>query len=160
MEKQTRRRAILAFMLDRPGVLNKVSMLVRRKMYNVDTITVCQTRTEGISRMTLTLCENDDHKLDQVIKQIEKMTEVISAKSLDMDQSFWREVALVKFEADQAHLKDLEKNYTMEILDRQNNDICIAQVMGTSDKIDAFIRDIGNAKIIDMSRSGLTALER
>ena len=68
------RRAILAFMHDRPGVLNKVSMLIRKKMYNVDTLTVCSSRVEGISRMTITLREDDIAKVTQVIKQLEKFT--------------------------------------------------------------------------------------
>ncbi|NNK93193.1 MAG: acetolactate synthase small subunit, partial [Desulfobacterales bacterium] len=77
------RRAILAFMLDRPGVLSKVSMLIRKKMYNVDTLTVCSSRVEGISRMTITLREDNIAKVTQVIKQLEKFTEVISVKELD-----------------------------------------------------------------------------
>jgi acetolactate synthase-1/3 small subunit len=87
---QTKRRAILAFMLDRSGVLNKISMLIRRKMINVDTITACSTQQPGISRMTLTLREDSDDKALQLVKQMEKLTEVISAKELDIDQSFWR----------------------------------------------------------------------
>ena len=61
-QKQMKRRAILLFMLNRPGVLNKISMLIRRKMYNVDTLTVCATHRPGISRMTLTLREDDDDR--------------------------------------------------------------------------------------------------
>ncbi|MBU1172528.1 MAG: acetolactate synthase small subunit [Proteobacteria bacterium] len=156
----TKRRALVAFMLDQPGVLNKVSMLIRRKMYNVDTITVCKTRTLGISRMTLTLCEDSDDKLNQVLKQIEKMTEVISAKELDIDQSFWREVGLVKFEADKDHFKQLSEHYSFDILDRQNHEIYIVQLSGTSKTIDDFLKDIGDEKIIDMARSGLTTLEK
>ena len=101
-----KRRAILAFMHDRPGVLNKVSMLIRKKMYNVDTLTVCSSRVEGISRMTITLREDDIAKVTQVIKQLEKFTEVISAKELDTQKSFWREAAIVKIEVDLDHRAD------------------------------------------------------
>jgi hypothetical protein len=76
---QMKRRAMLIYMLDRPGGLNKISMLIRRKMYNVETITACKTHRPGISRMTLTLREDSDDKMLQVIRQVEKMTEVISA---------------------------------------------------------------------------------
>jgi hypothetical protein len=65
-----KRRALLAFMLDRPGVLNKVAMLIRRKMYNVETLTVCKTNQPGTSRMTITLREASDAKMLQVVKQI------------------------------------------------------------------------------------------
>ncbi len=157
---QTKRRAILIFMLNRSGVLNKIAMLIRRKMQNVDTITACATRQPGISRMTITLREDSDDRMLQVIKQIEKLTEVISARELDIDQSFWREVAIVKFEANGAHLEQLGKNYTFEILVRQNNEVFVAQVAGTSQIIDSFIQEIGEEKIIEVARSGFTAMEK
>jgi len=157
---QTKRRAILIFTLNRSGVLNKIAMLIRRKMRNVDTITACATRQPGISRMTITLREDSDDKTLQVTKQIEKLTEVISARELDIDQSFWREVAIVKFEADSAHFEQLGKNHTFEILARQNNEVFVAQVAGTSQIIDSFMQEIGEEKIIEVARSGFTALEK
>jgi len=155
-----KRRAILAYVQNRPGVLNKVSMLVRRKMYNVETITACSTRSPDMSRLALTLREDSDAKMRQVVKQIEKITEVVSAKELDIDQSFWREVAIVKFETDAEHLEQLGVNYTYEILDRQNHDLYIVQVAGTSQLIDDFLRDLGETRIIEVARSGFTVLEK
>ncbi|MCJ7830339.1 MAG: acetolactate synthase small subunit, partial [Desulfobacterales bacterium] len=140
---QKKRRAILVFMLNRPGVLNKISMLIRRKMYNVETITACATHQPGVTRMTLTLREDRNDKMEQVIKQIEKVTEVISAKELDIDQSFWREVAIVKVEADPTLLERLARTYHYEILDRQNHGLYILQVAGTSQKIDDFLAELG-----------------
>jgi acetolactate synthase-1/3 small subunit len=157
---QTKRRAILIFTLNRSGVLNKIAMLIRRKMQNVDTITACATQRPGISRMTITLREDSDDKMLQVTKQIEKLTEVISARELNIDQSFWREVAIVKFEADGAHFEKLGKNHTFEILARQNNEVFVVQVAGTSQIIDSFMQEIGQEKIIEVARSGFTALEK
>ena len=157
---QTKRRAILSFMLDRSGVLNKVFMLIRRKMINVDTITACATQQPGISRITLTLREDSDDKALQLVKQMEKLTEVISAKELDIDQSFWREVAIVKFEAGSGHLDRLGQSYNFEILDRQNHEVVVAQVAGTSLMIDNFMAEIGPDKIIEVARSGFTAMEK
>jgi len=157
---QTKRRAILSFMLDRSGVLNKVFMLIRRKMINVDTITACATQQPGISRITLTLREDSDDKALQLVKQMEKLTEVISAKELDIDQSFWREVAIVKFEAGSGHLDRLGQSYNFEILDRQNHEVVVAQVAGTSLMIDNFMAEIGPDKIIEIARSGFTAREK
>ena len=155
-----KRRAILIFMLDRSGVLNKVSMLIRRKMYNVDTLTVCATNQPGVSRMTLTLREDSDIKMLQVIKQIEKISEVISAKELDIDQSFWREVAIIKFEADKVLLEQLHHSYQFDIIDRQNHEVFVAQVAGTSQMIDSFMDSVGREKIFEVARSGFTAMER
>ncbi|MFW2366434.1 MAG: acetolactate synthase small subunit [Desulforhopalus sp.] len=154
------RRAILAFMLDRPGVLNKVSMLIRKKMYNVDTLTVCSSRVAGISRMTITLREDDEAKVAQIIKQLEKFTEVISAKELDTDHSYWREVAIVKLEVDTEHLRSFHGQYNFEVLDQKSEDIHILQVAGSTRQIDAFLDKVGREFIIEIARTGVTALEK
>lgn len=155
-----KRRAILAFMLDRPGVLNKVSMLIRKKMYNVDTLTVCSSRIEGISRMTITLREDDEAKVLQVIKQLESFTEVVSAKELDTEHSYWREVAIIKIEVDADHLNQFKGRYNFEILDQKSEDTFILQVAGATRKIDTFLDEIGREFIIEIARTGVTALEK
>jgi len=157
---EMKRRALLVFMLNRTGVLNKISSLIRRKMYNVETITACPTLLPGITRMTLTLREDSDAKMIQVIRQLEKLTEIISAKELDTDQSFWREVGIVKFEADDTRLEALLKGFNLEILDHQNHEIYIVQIAGTSKFIDDFLQEIGRDKILEVARTGFTAMEK
>jgi len=154
-----KRRAILAFVLNRSGVLNKISMLIRRKMYNVETLTVCATLQTGISRLTLTLREESDAKALQIVKQLEKMTEVVSAKELDFDRSFWREVAIVKFEAEKDLLADLGQRFPLEILDRREHGLYVVQIAGNSKRIDDFIAAIGKEKVVEVARSGFTAME-
>jgi acetolactate synthase-1/3 small subunit len=110
--------------------------------------------------MTLTLYEDSDDKMAQVVKQIEKVTEVISAKELDIDQSFWREVAIVKFEADSDRMEQLFDQYRIEMLDHKNHEVFIVQLAGTSKMIDDFLQELGNDIIIEVARSGFTALEK
>lgn len=155
-----KRRAILAFMLDRPGVLNKVSMLIRKKMYNVDTLTVCSSRVSGISRMTITLQEDDIAKVTQVIKQLEKFTEVISAKELDTQKSYWREAAIVKLEVDLDHLTAFNGRYNFEILEKKGKDIQIVQIAGSTVQIDTFLDEVGRENIIEIARTGVAAMEK
>ncbi|SHI79046.1 acetolactate synthase, small subunit [Malonomonas rubra DSM 5091] len=155
-----KRRAILAFMLNRPGVLNKVSMLIRKKMYNVDTLTVCSACKPGISRMTITLKEDDDAKVQQVIRQLEKFTEVVSVKELDTDHSYWREVAVVKMEVPAKHLEGFHGRYNFEVLEQKSADIHILQVAGSTRRIDAFLEEVGQEHIIEIARTGVTALEK
>lgn len=155
-----KRRAILIFMLNRPGVLNKISMLIRRKMYNVETITACRTHRPGISRMTLTLYEDSDDKTEQVIKQIEKVAEVLSAKELDVNGSFWREVAIIKLESDDNLIENLGRQFDFQILDRCNNEQFIVQLAGTVKYVDDFMEAVGVDKIIETARSGFTAMEK
>lgn len=155
-----KRRAILAFMFDNPGVLNKVSMLIRRKMYNVDTLTVCSSRMPGISRMTITLRENDDVRVKQIIVQLEKFTEVISAKELDTDHSYWREVAIIKLELETGRLEKFSGRYNFEVLEQKTDDVHIIQLVGSTRRIDAFVEEIGEEHVVEIARTGVTALEK
>ena len=155
-----KRRAILAFTLDHPGVLNKISMLIRKKMYNVDTLTVCRARIPGVSRMTITLRENDQARVDQVVCQLEKFTEVISVKELDTDHSYWREVAIVKLEIEASVLETFHGRYNFEILEQKSDDIHILQVAGSTRRIDAFLDEVGQEHIVEIARTGVTAMEK
>ena len=155
-----RRRTILAFMLDRPGVLNKVSMLIRRKMYNVDTLTVCSSRVTGISRMTITLQEDKEALVIQIIKQLEKLTEVISVKELNAENSYWREVAIVKLEVDSKVLQGYQEQLNIELLDKKSEDLHIIQVAGSTRRIDKFLDDVGRENIVEIARTGVSALEK
>ncbi len=154
------RRTILAFMLDRPGVLNKVSMLIRKKMYNVDTLTVCSSRVKGISRMTITLEEDNESKVKQIVRQLERFIEVISVKELDTNNSYWREVAIVKLEVDAPHLQSLQGQYNFEILDQKSEDLHILQVAGSTRHIDAFLDELGRESVIEIARTGVSAMEK
>jgi acetolactate synthase-1/3 small subunit len=158
--KKMKRRAILAFVQNKPGTLNKISMMIRRKMYNVDTLTVCKTKTLGVSRMTITLREDDEAKVIQVIRQLEKFTEVIRAKELDREKSYWREVAIVKFELDEKTFKKLQKEYQVEVLDSQPHDIHLVQIAGPTERIDSFLEDVGAEHFIEIARTGVTAMDK
>ena len=160
MSTDMKRRAILMFLHDRPGSLNKIAMLIRKKMYNVDTLTTCSAKIPGVSRMTITLRENDDAKVRQVIRQLQKFIEVISAKELDQDQSYWREVAILKIETDGSVLNKLSKKYKFEILDQKKADTFIVQVVGVTQHIDDFMEEIDASHIVEIARTGVTALEQ
>lgn len=155
-----KRRGILAFVQNKPGTLNKISSMIRRKMYNVDTLTVCKAKPPGVSRMTITLREDDEAKVTQIIRQLEKFTEVIRAKELNREQSYWREVAIVKFELEEKEFAKLKKKYQMEVLDSQPHDIHIVQVAGPTERIDSFLDDLGNEHLIEIARTGVTAMDK
>ena len=158
--KKMKRRAILAFVQDKPGTLNKISMMIRRKMYNVDTLTVCKAKAAGVSRMTITLREDDEAKVLQVIRQLEKFTEVIRAKELDREESYWREVAIIKFELEKKAFEKLQKKYQIEILDAKPHDIYIVQIAGPTERIDSFLKEVGSEHFIEIARTGVTAMDK
>lgn len=160
MSSEMKQRAILLFLQNRPGVLNKISMLIRKKMYNVDTLTVCRAKADGVSRMTITLRENDDAKVLQVIRQLDKFTEVMAVKELNRDQSYWREVAILKIDLDVSRIDALAPRYNLEYLDSGSADSLIVQIAGASRHIDDFMDEIGPEHVIEIARTGVTALEK
>ncbi len=158
--KKMKRRGILAFVQNKPGTLNKISSMIRRKMYNVDTLTVCKAKAPGVSRMTITLREDDEAKVLQVIRQLEKFTEVIRAKELNRDESYWREVAIVKFELEDKTFVKLQKKYHLEVLDSLPHDIHLVQIAGPTERIDTFLEDLGDEHLIELARTGVTAMDK
>ncbi len=158
--KKMKRRGILAFVQNKPGTLNKISSMIRRKMYNVDTLTVCKAKPPGVSRMTITLREDDEAKVLQIIRQLEKFTEVIRAKELDRDESYWREVAIVKFEMEDKEFAKLKKKYNFEVLDSQPHDTHIVQIAGPYERVENFLQDLGDEHLIELARTGVTAMEK
>jgi acetolactate synthase-1/3 small subunit len=95
-----------------------------------------------------------------VIHQLEKFTEVISAKELDTEHSYWREAAIIKLEIESGALDRLKSEYNFEILDHKNQDTCIIQIAGATHRIDAFIAQLGEEHIVEISRTGVAALEK
>jgi acetolactate synthase-1/3 small subunit len=158
--KKMQRRAILAFVQNKPGTLNKIAMMIRRKMYNVDTLTVCKAKAPGVSRMTITLREDDEARVTQVIRQLEKFTEVIRAKELNREKSYWREVAIVKFELEKQAFDKIKKKYQVEILDSQPHDIHIVQIAGPMERIDSFLEEVGSEHFIEIARTGVMAMDK
>ena len=110
--------------------------------------------------MSMTIHENSNDNILQIIKQIEKITEVISAKELNKNDSFWREVAIIKTELEKSQLEDLSLKHDYKIIDSQNQNLYIIQLAGTIKEIDSFLEDLGKEKIIEIARSGFTAMEK
>ncbi len=128
-------------------------------MYNVDTLTVCRPlRIPGVSRMTITLRENDQARVDQVVRRW-CSPEVISVKNLDTDHSYWREVAIVKLEIDASRVGDPFMVAITEILGTKVT-ITILQVAGSTRRIDAFLDEVGQEHIVEIARTGVTAMEK
>jgi acetolactate synthase small subunit len=77
-----------------------------------------------------------------------------------VNDSFWREVAIIKLEADDALLEDLGQKFEYQILDRCNKELFIVQLAGTVKYVDDFMAAVGVARIIETARSGFTAMEK
>lgn len=156
------KRHILSIIVENnPGVLARVSSLFGRRGYNIDSLTVSETNNPGTSNITLTVT-GDEGILDQIIKQLEKLIEIISVKHLAPNNALSRELLLVKVAIDSAkrtELREISDIYEASIVDLAPASMMI-ELTGTTQKIDAFLSNLQYYSILEMCRTGVTALER
>lgn len=156
------KRYILSLIVENnPGVLSRVSSLFGRRGYNIESLTVSETNNEGISNITLVVI-GDKMILEQIMNQLEKLVEVISVKHLADKTILARELLLVKIQitpASRSELREISEIYEAAIVDLAPSTMMI-ELTGTSRKIDAFLRNLEGYPILEVCRTGITALER
>src|ERR671925_905923 len=129
---------VSALVENKPGVLFRVTNLFRARSFNIESITVGSTEQQDLSRMTITT-NSDEKTLDQLVKQLRKLIDVIEVKVLDTDKTVYRELALIKMKAVDAttrmEITNFASIFRANILDI-GKDTIIVEVTGTPDKID------------------------
>jgi acetolactate synthase-1/3 small subunit len=147
---------------NKPGVLFRASNMFRRRGFNIESITVGPIEQPGLSKMTIVVKGNED-TVEQLIKQLAKLIDVIKIARLEHKKSVVRELALIKVNApDQRARSDL-MNFVQifrgRVVDVGDGTLTI-EVTGDPDKIDAFIKVVSTFGIRDISRTGVTAIPR
>ncbi len=146
----------------KPGVLYTVSNLFRRRGFNIDNITVGPAEETGLARMTITV-KGDDRTIEQVVKQLNKLIDVIKVTRLDLDNIVTRELALIKVNTLNAKSRSDLINYAdifrARVVDVSSESLMV-EITGTSDKIDAFIDLMKPFGLREVARTGITALSR
>lgn len=143
------------------GVLSRVSGLFSRRGYNIDSLTVCETYNPGQSRMTIVV-DGDEYILDQIKKQLAKLVEVISIQHFHAAESCRREMALIKVKAkgtDRAVIIETCDIFRAHIVDVGTESV-IVEATGSEEKIDSLIRLLEPYGIIELAKTGLTAMQR
>ena len=147
---------------NQPGVLFNVSNLFRRRGFNIESITVGALEDPRYSRMTITV-DADPKTLNNLLDQLDKMVEVIRVKRLDPLRTVRREMLLVKLgTSDPMAREDALKYINVQhglVLDIDEDHI-VAEVSGEPEELDQFIGYVKSIGIVEMSRSGVTALEK
>ena len=144
------------------GVLTRVSSLFGRRGYNIDSLTVSATNNPAISRITIVVHVDDETELQQIILQSANLQETQQVFALDISHSLLRELLLIKVQADvtnRTELKEICSIYKAKIIDL-SPDSMVFELTGEPEKIDAFLKMLAGYKILEMCRTGITALER
>lgn len=146
----------------KPGVLHRVSNMFRRRNFNIESISVGMTERNDMARMTITVA-GDERTAMHVERQLEKLLDVVSVSVLDQKRTVLRELALVKLPAADPRARSDILNWVdvfrSRVVDLSPESV-IVEVTGTPDKIDAFIDLARRIGIKEISRTGMTALER
>lgn len=153
---------VSALVENKPGVLFRVTNLFRARNFNIESITVGSTEQKDLSRMTMTT-NSDEKTLDQLVKQLRKLIDVVEVKVLDTDRTVYRELALIKMKAIDPTTRSEIINYSTifrgNILDIGKENITV-EITGTPDKIDAFKSLVEHYGIMQLARTGVSALPR
>ena len=144
------------------GVLARVSSLFGRRGYNIDSLTVSATTDPKVSRMSI-IVQGDEPILEQIIKQLLKLEEVQRVDHLQEDDSCCSELVFVKVKAENASERDAIRQlcglYEAHIVE-STDETMIVELAEVPSRIDAFLDVISNFEIVEMSRSGVTAIEK
>ena len=140
------------------GVLARVSSLFGRRGYNIDSLTVSATNDPRVSRMSI-IVQGDEVILEQIIKQLDKLEEVMRVDHIEEHDSVCSELVFVKLHAQSPSTRDdirqLCSLYEGRIVDSTEDELA-----NVPSRIDAFLDVISNFEIVEMSRSGVTAIRR
>ena len=155
-------RAVLSILVDNhANVLTRVASLFGRRGFNIDSLTVSTTDDPEISRITIVV-HDDLAVLEQIIKQTARLEETREVFPLDTAHSLLRELLLVKVEADEEKrtaLREIAGIYKAKIIDLSLGSM-VMELTGEPEKIDGFLDVLSPYKILEMCRTGVTALER
>jgi acetolactate synthase I/III small subunit len=146
----------------KPGVLYSVANLFRCRGFNIDSISVGAAEEVGLARMTI-MVRGGDKIIEQVVKQLNKLIDVIKVTRLEPDSIVTRELALVKVAAPNTKARSDIINYAdifrARVVDVSSESLMM-ELTGTSNKIDAFIGLMRPFGVKEVARTGITSLSR
>lgn len=151
---------ITALVKNHSGVLTRISGQFARRCFNIDSLVVCATENPELSRMTI-VSDTDDAVAEQMVKQLEKLVDVLKVRELE-DGSISRELLLVKIKLSAAQRPEIESTcniYKAKLVDLSAESV-VVELSGEPNKLDALIKILEPYGIIELSRTGVTALER
>ncbi|BCJ88112.1 acetolactate synthase small subunit [Effusibacillus dendaii] len=155
------RHTLSVIVNDTPGVLARVAGLISRRGFNIDSLTVGPSEEPGVSRMTITTI-GDEATVEQVMKQLHKLIDVIKVQDLSEDPMVERELILIKIAANPASRSEINgivEPFRATIVDVGRSSMMI-QATGSREKNDAIIELLRPYGIKEIARTGVTALVR
>lgn len=155
------KNTLAVLVVNKPGVLARISGLLSRRVVNIESIAAGYTEEPDVTRITLDV-KGDEQSLEQVIKQLSKLVDVIKIVELKAEESVERELALIKVIAENNRRSDivnLVSVFRANIIN-VNKETMIIEILGDAQKINAFCAVLEDYGIVEMVRTGKIALSR
>ena len=160
---ETEKTKVISVLVEnKPGVLHAIANLFRRRNFNIESITVGLTQQQGVSRMTITI-NGDEKTIDQVVKQVAKLIDVLKVDELSQGNFVMRELALIKVNVpstkERGDIINCVEVFRGRVIDVSTDSLTV-EITGTPDKIDAFLNLMKTYGVMELARTGITALAR
>ena len=155
------RHTISVLVENKFGALTRIAGLFSGRGYNIDTLNVAPTQDPSASRMTI-VTRGDDATLDQIVKQLNKLVDVLKVIDFRDGEYVNRELALVKVAVDsmsRAEVMQITDIFRAKIVDVQPKTVTI-EITGSEDKVEKFIDLMRAFGIVDLTRTGKVAMAR
>jgi acetolactate synthase-1/3 small subunit len=155
-------RHIISVLLENEaGALSRVSGLFSARGFNIESLTVAQTNDPGLSRMTI-VSLGTDRVIEQIVKQLNKLIDVVKVIDLTDQDHVERELMLVKVcvkKKDELEVKQLVDIFSCKIVDVSDRTYTI-EIAGKTRKLNAFLNALDFAIVMEVSRTGVTGISR
>jgi acetolactate synthase-1/3 small subunit len=151
---------IIALVEDRPGVLNRIASKWRQRGFNIESLSVGHSEKPGLSRMTFVV--DSDANAEQVVKQLDKLVDVVDIRDISHEDIVAREMAIIKVRAgkdERSAIMDIADVFKAEVLD-VSPDAIIIEATGEEIKIDSLVNLLKDYDIIELVRTGKVAMLR
>ena len=155
------RRIISVLVENEPGALSRIVGLFSQRNYNIETLNVSPTEDVTLSRLTLSTFGRQE-VIEQITKQLNKLVDVVKLSELTDGSHIEREMMLIKVRASGAERAEVKRTadiFRGQIVDVTSS-VYTVQLIGTTDKLDAFIEAIGTTQVLEVVRSGVTGIAR
>jgi acetolactate synthase-1/3 small subunit len=156
------KQTLVALVEDKPGVLNRVASLFRRRNFNIESLAVGHSETPGISRMTIVTDEEELLRRNVIRTNLLKLINVIDVQDVTDQPCVARETALIKVKADatqRGEVMNVAEMYRARIVDVANETL-IVEVTGEGDKIESMLQILSPLGILEVMRTGKIAMTR
>lgn len=161
MEDSIQQHTVVALVYDRPGVLNRVVSMVRRRAFNINSLAVGHSEIPGLSRMTFVV-EGDDTLLAQVMSQLRKLVDVVRVTDMNTENSVFRELCLLRVKADsgnRSEVMQIANIFRANIVDVAHDSL-VVEITGDEDKVESLALLMEKFGVLEIMRSGRLAMVR